>query len=105
MAPVITGNRNSVLFDYVQPMSEMINFNMKNEDIDSVIEIMDHYGLTPDMLKEHIIDLQISKRDPLTGIPTQTKAALTKAYNSRHKTSIKAKRAKRVAGNIKECFS
>lgn len=59
---------------------------------------MDHYGLNPDMIKEHLIDLQIDKRDPLSGVATQTKAALTRTYNTRHKSSVKVKKAKRVVG-------
>ncbi len=59
---------------------------------------MDHYGLNPDMVKEHLIDLQIDKKDPLAGVSTQTKSSLTRTYNTRHKTSIKSKKSKRVAG-------
>lgn len=61
---------------------------------------MDHYGLNPDMVKDHLMDLQIDKKDPLSGVSTQTKSSLTRTYNTRHKSSIKTKKPKRVIGKL-----
>lgn len=66
---------------------------------------MDHYGLELDVVKEHLPDIQLinaSLKDPLAGVSTQTKAALTRTFNSRHKTSIKAKKSKKVVGGGEE---
>ena len=30
---------------------------MQNDDIDAVMQFMEEYNITPDMLKEHLIDL------------------------------------------------
>lgn len=60
---------------------------------------MEEYELNPDMLKEHLVDIQFrgNKKDPFTGISTQTKTAVTKLYNKRHKSSLK----KKVTGKSK----
>ena len=51
---------------------------------------MEYYNLVPDMLKEHLVDLQMGKGiDPFDQIPTQTKSSLTRTYNQRHKSSLK----------------
>lgn len=60
---------------------------------------MDEYNLTPDVIKEHLTDLQLNaKKDPLEGVTAQTKALLTRTYNQRHKSSIKAIKTKKNIG-------
>ena len=56
---------------------------------------MENYNLTPDMVKEHLVDIQYKSKkddkDPFVDVPTQTKSALTRTYNQKHKDSLKRK--------------
>ena len=58
---------------------------------------MENYNLTPDMVKEHLVNVQYrggskkTMKDPFSGVSTQTKAALTRTYNQKHKDSLKKK--------------
>ena len=62
---------------------------------------MEHYNLVPDMLKEHLVDLQMGKgKDPFDQISTQTKSSLTRTYNVRHKSSLKKVPKARKVGNL-----
>jgi replication factor C subunit 1 len=53
--------------------------------VDDVLETMYEYSLTPEMLKEHLIDLQISEHeDPeraYKDLPAAVKSALTRVFN------------------------
>ena len=65
---------------------------------------MEYYGLTPDMVKEHLVDLQYrsgkkDQKDPFAIVSSQTKAALTRLYNQKHKSSLKKKARGRVKDN------
>lgn len=57
---------------------------------------MDHYSITPDIIKEHLADVPFPPcKDPLSAVPTQIKSALTKSYNAKHKNTIKATKSKK----------
>ena len=69
--------------------------------IQGVIDILDHYHIELEVAKEYLPDLQLATaklRDPFADLSTQTKSLLTRTYNSRHKTSVAAKKSKRVVG-------
>lgn len=71
------------------------------------MRVMEHYELTPDMIKEHLVDVQFkgNKKDPYADVSTQTKTAVTRIYNQRHKSSLKkkAKGKRAVAAGMLEC--
>lgn len=53
--------------------------------IDSVIEFMDFYHISPIILNENLAALQLSSRsEQLKNIPAGNKAKLTRAYNAHH---------------------
>jgi len=103
-SPEITGNRMSVLFDYIPAFIHLLHFNIKEEgqeSVENVVEILDHYRFDLEMAKEYLPDLQLAAariRDPFAEVSTQTKSSLTRTFNSRHKSSVKAKKSKRGAG-------
>ena len=69
--------------------------------VENVIEILDHYHIDLEVAKEYLPDLQLATaklRDPFIDLSTQTKSLLTRTYNSRHKTSIAAKKSKKTVG-------
>ena len=117
----ITGSRFAVKQEYSKAILDLILYNLHEygkvcivnitinkscffeikDGIKAVINIMEYYNLTPDIVKEHLVDLQIGKRkDPFDEIPTQIKSALTRTYNQRHKSSLKKVSKGRKAGNL-----
>lgn len=69
--------------------------------IDDVLDLMYTYNLTPDMLKEHLIDLQMSAADPeqpYKDLPTSVKSALTRVFNQ-FNPDTKAKKRRSVENN------
>jgi len=107
MGPEITGSKFAVKQDYSKGILDLILYNLNQEGkdgVETVLDIMEHYHLTPDMLKEHLVDLQIKgskEKDPFDSVPAQTKSYLTRTYNQRHKSSLtKRKAPKRAAAGI-----
>ena len=43
--------------EYAQPLLELVLTALRKEDVDAVLEIFDYYGLNPDFLKEHLLDI------------------------------------------------
>ena len=69
------------------------------------MEILEYHGLTLDILKEVLPDVQYpSIKDALVGLSTQTKTLLTKTYNEKHKQSIKATKSKKKIGGDAPTF-
>jgi hypothetical protein len=81
-------------------MLDIILQKLEEEDVDSVIEFMEGYRLTPEILKENLVDLQFNPRklDLMARVSTTTKGKLTKMFNKRHETSLKVKRGKQKMG-------
>ena len=117
----ITGTRFSVKQEYSKAILDLIVYNLNEygkvyivnitinksyffeikDGIKTVIDIMEHYNLTPEIVKEHLVNLQSGKRkDLFDEIPTQIKSALTRTYNQRHKSSLKKVSKGRKAGNL-----
>jgi hypothetical protein len=48
----ISGSKFSVKFDYAGPLKELIKFHYKKEDVETIIDIMEYYNLTPENIKE-----------------------------------------------------
>lgn len=60
MAENISGNRMATQMDYAKPLMEMILHNLEFSEkggIETVINIMGNYNITPDILKEHLVIL------------------------------------------------
>lgn len=57
---------------------------------------MENYNLTPEIIKEHLLDLQFNpkKLDLMAKISANIKGKLTRMYNKKHETSLKAKKTK-----------
>jgi hypothetical protein len=60
---------------------------------------METYNLNPDLLKEHLVDVQFNpkKIDYFQSVPSNIKAQITRLYNNRHKSSLKSKKKGRTA--------
>jgi len=101
-APEALANFSDILFDCAQSFLDLINYNLQNNDkasVELVVDIMEYYNLTPEIIKEHLVDIQVcSKSDPFAGVSTQTKSLLTRTYNAKHKSSVKAGKSKKNIG-------
>lgn len=42
---------------------------------------MVHYNITPDVIKDHLTDLNPRKTDALSDVPSNAKGMLTRLYN------------------------
>ncbi|KAL4475534.1 hypothetical protein ABPG72_009223 [Tetrahymena utriculariae] len=90
----ISGNRQAVQFDYINPLMELILYQLENngkQGVDNVIGIMEEYNITPDLLKEHFVTIPYNSdfEQRLKDIPTTIKTNLTKNYNKRFKDDVK----------------
>lgn len=96
MGPVITGDRMAVKFDYSAGVLGLILHNLLGEEgkVELALHAMEHYQITPELLKEHLVDVQFNpkKLDLLHTIPTQTKTSLTRLYNKLHKDTFRGKK-------------
>ena len=107
LGPVISGDRTSVKFEYSEGLLNLILFNLTNTDSNGVqiaLEVMEEYGITPELLKENLLDVQFNpkKLDLLHEISTQTKSSLTKLYNKLHKDTFKGKKGKKGHMTVEE---
>jgi len=96
-----TGTRQAILLDYVKPIIDMLNYNLRDGDklsVENTVDILDHYNLTPEIIKEHLTDLNPRKVDALVDVSSSAKSMLTRSFNQHHKTSIKNKKPKRQIG-------
>jgi replication factor C subunit 1 len=107
----ITGTRESIKFDYGPAILNMLKYHMKKgseDSIDQAFTVYENYGLTPDLVKEHLLDIIFNpmKVDLMDGIDTKVKTALTRMYNNRYKDSIKVKKKKQAVvddGKLGSC--
>ena len=81
----ITGTRSSFPLDYLQPMRDSLVKPLVEADksgVSFVLDFMERYSITKDNM-DSIIELSLwsGDVDPLKGIDSKTKAALTRAYN------------------------
>lgn len=86
MSLVTSGNGRAIAQDYCPAIVTMFIRAMEQEDIDGILDFMEEYRLTPELIKEHLLDVQYNpkKLDLLAAISSQTKAKLTREYNRRH---------------------
>jgi len=57
MGSKISGSNYSIKFDYVETLFNLIINELKNDNVENVLEIFNNYNLNPDFLKEHLVDL------------------------------------------------
>lgn len=98
LSTAITGTNSSVKYDYCRPLLDMLLTPLEDDDIEAVMGLMDNYGLTPELIKDHLLDLQFNPRklDLMAKVPAKTKGNLTRMWNKRHETSLKIKKAKQI---------
>eukprot|EP01017_Pseudomicrothorax_dubius_P003060 TRINITY_DN1034_c0_g1_i1.p1 TRINITY_DN1034_c0_g1~~TRINITY_DN1034_c0_g1_i1.p1 ORF type:complete len:371 (-),score=113.81 TRINITY_DN1034_c0_g1_i1:22-1134(-) len=89
----------AVQLDYVDSLLGLILFHLQQEGktgVANVLEIMEEYGITKQMLDENLVDVQFNpdKVDFFSFATPQTKASLTRLYNSQYKTSIRKRKRK-----------
>jgi alanyl-tRNA synthetase len=95
----ITGSRHSVKFDYAPALMKLINYHMKlgdRDDLESVLEIYENYGLTPELVKEHLVEIIYNpdKIDFMANVDRKSKTNMTKMYNAKYKETFVAKKKK-----------
>lgn len=98
MAGLISGDIESVLKDYIPTLYRLIITPFKQINIEETIRIMHMYKITPDMLREHLIELQFGTttcEEEYKHIPAKEKANLVKMYNTMFKSSIEKIRKKK----------
>ena len=97
---VAFGGRKSTK-DYTKVLHLLIHHNLKiheksgskkvsEEDesgLNTAVALMNTYRVTPDMLKEHFVDIQLYDNDLMSDISTATKSLLTRTYNERFNSS------------------
>lgn len=98
----VSGNGDAIKFDYAPALFNLLKVQMVKSDEESfgrAMEIYENYGLTPELVKEHLVDLiyNPSKKDLMEGIETKSKASFTRLYNSKFKESLVHKKKKRAA--------
>jgi hypothetical protein len=100
MSLVISGNNRAVSQDYCFGIMNLFLRALEEEDIDGVLNFMEEYRLTPEMIKDHLQDVQYNpkKLDLMASISTHIKEKLTREYNKRHETSLKTKKSKQIGG-------
>ena len=99
----IYSNKNSVLFEAIPLIFEMIFGLLKEGDTDCISEavsILEDFNISMDAFKEHIIGLQLDQKniDNYNNLPAPVKGNFTKIYNSVFKSSIKSAK-KKVVGS------
>ena len=60
MGNQITGSNLSIKMDYVEPLFKMIINQLKNDNIENILEIFNFYNLNPDILKENLTYVQFN---------------------------------------------
>lgn len=98
---VICAENEDLVTDYIPLLYSLILSPMRNmgkEGVAGSLATMETYHLTPEHLKEHLIQLQLDSaehEEEFKSLPTQVKTALTKAYNSAKGVTQQAKGRKK----------
>lgn len=104
LSSVVSADRFAVKFDYSSILLKEIVYLLRENLVDSCLEFMEHYNITPEVLKENLVDIQFNpkKIDFFAGITTATKSSLTKLYNKAHKETFKGKKSKKISDENNE---
>ena len=104
MGRFISGGNEGVLKDYIPTLYQLIMNPLKQEKIEETVMIMHLYNINPEMLKDHLINLQFGSltcQEEYKAIPIKNKTFLGKLYNSLYKSSLQKVR-KRKEREIKD---
>lgn len=101
-------NKNSILFESIPMMFEMVYSELIKESVEHVTEavsILEDFNMTMEGFKDLIVALQLSQKniDNFTNLKATIKGSFTKIYNSVFKSSVKA--AKKKATTMADHFS
>jgi replication factor C subunit 1 len=96
-------DKKSILFESVPLIFEMILKLLIQGDhtaISEAVSVLEDFNLTMDAFKEHIIGLLLDQKsiDAYNALPPAVKGNFTKIYNTVFKSSIKAKKVKKMSG-------
>lgn len=83
----ITGTRTSFPLDYLQPMRDSLVNPLAESDkggVSTVLDMLEAYSMTKENM-DSILELSLwqGDTDPMKGVDSKTKAALTRAYNKK----------------------
>jgi len=98
-------NRMTLLNEYLPLMFDEIFNHLSKDNIDEALAVMEDLNISNEQFKENIVSLLFDKKREakLTKMSTKSKTAFTRAYNAKHKTSLKAKKKKREgAGDVEK---
>ena len=95
----ISGGQESIKMDYGPALLNLLRLHLVNatdQSLDHVMEIYENYGLSPELVKEHLVDVIYNpkKADMMNGIESKVKASFTRLYNSKFKESLVHKKKK-----------
>lgn len=96
----VSATRQAVKFDYAPHLMQLIRMHMakgEKDDQDTVLEVYENYGLTPELVKEHQVEILYNpdKIDFMSKVDKKSKANMTKLYNAKYKESLVAKKKKK----------
>ena len=97
-------DKKSILFESIPLSFEMIFKLLIQGDhtaISEAVSVLEDFNLTMDAYKEHIIGLLLDQKsiDAYNALPPAVKGNFTKIYNTVFKSSIKAKKVKKMSGS------
>ena len=98
MEKYVTGDDESLLKDYIPIIYRMIMTALQKDEVEEAVELMHEFNITPDILKEHLVQLQpgaLKLEQDFKDLPAKLKASLTRIYNAHYKSSLaKVKKAR-----------
>jgi replication factor C subunit 1 len=98
MEKYISGDDEALLKDYIPIIYRMIMTALQNDQVEEAVELMHELNITPDILKEHLVQLQpgaMKLEQDFKDLPAKLKSSLTRIYNAHYKSSLaKVKKAR-----------
>jgi replication factor C subunit 1 len=100
-ATSICAENEDIISDYIPLLYSLILAPLKDMGKDGVnesVEIMEAYNLTPEHIKEHLIQLQLdsaAREEEFKSLPTPVKTALTRVYNASRAVTQQSKGRKK----------
>ena len=87
----ISGDDESLLKDYIPIIYKMIMEPLQKDQVEYAVQLMNDFNITPDMLKEHLTQLQpgtFKLEQDFKDLPAKLKSSLTRIYNANYKSSL-----------------
>eukprot|EP00828_Plagiopyla_frontata_P009071 TRINITY_DN1462_c0_g1_i2.p2 TRINITY_DN1462_c0_g1~~TRINITY_DN1462_c0_g1_i2.p2 ORF type:complete len:216 (+),score=42.21 TRINITY_DN1462_c0_g1_i2:1102-1749(+) len=101
---VIISSLSAMKYDYAPMLFLIILMELQNNQINNALKIFENYNLTPELLKEHLANIQYNpaKIDYFSNISAITKTNLTKQFNKMHAQNFQMKKFKQKDMNLNE---